>query len=46
MPGFARLTALASSTTRPLSPDGVPEPEQRRAHRAAAHAPHLIQLRR
>src|SRR4030081_1447085 len=37
--GFARLTALASPAARPLSPDGVPEREQRRAHRAAGCAP-------
>lgn len=37
--GFARLTALASPAVGPLSPDGVPEREQRRAHRATALAP-------
>ncbi|MFF6780779.1 ISAs1 family transposase [Streptomyces sp. NPDC012510] len=44
--GFARLTALASPATGPLSPDGVPEREQRRAHRAAVLAPDPVRLRR
>jgi hypothetical protein len=39
--GFARLTALASPADGPLSPDGVPERDQRRAHRAAAPAPNF-----
>lgn len=36
--GFARLTALASRAAGALSPDGIPEREQRRAHQAAARA--------
>ncbi|MGW1365473.1 ISAs1 family transposase [Streptomyces chartreusis] len=34
--GFARLAALAPPTAQTLCPDGVPEREQRRSHRAAA----------
>ncbi len=34
--GFARLTALTPAMVGPLSPDGIAEREQRRAHRAAA----------
>ncbi|MFF8717317.1 transposase family protein [Streptomyces sp. NPDC015184] len=44
--GFARLTALTSPAARPLSPDGVPEREQRRAHRAAVLAPDPVRPRR
>lgn len=44
--GFARLTALASPAVGPLSSDGVPEREQRRAHRAAALAPDFRLRRR
>ena len=44
--GFARLTAPTSPALGPLSPDGVPEREQRRAHRAAVPAPDPVRLRR
>ncbi|MCA1224246.1 transposase family protein, partial [Streptomyces sp. 8L] len=44
--GFARFTALASSAAGRLSPDGVPEREQRCAHRAAVLAPEPARLRR
>ncbi|MET9774617.1 ISAs1 family transposase [Streptomyces sp. NPDC006367] len=44
--GFARFTAPASSAAGGLSPDGVPERAQRRAHRAAMPAPEPAQLRR
>lgn len=33
--GYGHLAALARSTTAAVTPDGVPEREQRRAHRAA-----------
>ncbi|MFF2936262.1 hypothetical protein [Streptomyces mirabilis] len=44
--GFARLTALEPSAAGPMSLDGVPEREQRRAHRAAVLAPDSARIRR
>ncbi|MFE7752301.1 transposase family protein [Streptomyces sp. NPDC057428] len=44
--GFTRLAALAKPAAGPLSPDSVPEREQRRAHRAAPQNPGPLPLKR
>ena len=44
--GFARLTSLAPSVVGPLGPDGIPEREQRRAHRTSARSPDQRRRRR
>ncbi|MFD9110320.1 ISAs1 family transposase [Streptomyces bottropensis] len=36
--GFARLTSLTPSVVGPLGPEGIPEREQRRAHRTSARS--------
>jgi predicted transposase YbfD/YdcC len=44
--GFARLTALTPPMVGSLSPDGIPEREQRRAHRAVARGQDQCRRRR